>query len=369
MEIQAAVLYAPPGPLELVTVSLDAPRADEVVVRVAASGLCGSDLHLVDGSLEIPGPHGARRPPLPIIPGHEAAGVVERVGSDVRAVAPGDHVIINIYPGCGRCPTCRSGRPARCAELHQGYLADGTTRFSVDGRAVHHMAYCSSFADAIVVPESGCVKVRADMPLDRACLIGCGVTTGYSAVFNVAKVHPGASVLVVGAGGVGLNVIQSAFLAAATTIIAVDIGAAKLATAELFGATHTVDASAPDWVAQVLSLTGGRGVDFGFEAVSTPVTIRQAFDATANGGQLTIVGLAPPGSEVSYPASITKSVTRGGMAWARPWQDFPRIVELYLAGRFKLDELVTRTRPMSEVNLALRDLRDGVPGRTVLVPA
>lgn len=367
MQMKAAVLYGAHEPLVNETITLADPHPDEVVVRVAASGVCGSDLHLAEGALEIPGPHGPTGMPMPVVPGHEAAGVVERVGAAVRAVEVGDHVIINVYPGCGHCPTCRIGEPARCPHMRQGFLSDGTTRLSKDGQVIHHMAYCSSFAELMVVPETGAIKIRKDMPLERACLIGCGVTTGYSSVFNVAKVHPGASVVVVGAGGVGLNVIQSSYLAAATTIIAVDIGQAKLDKAVEFGATHVLDASQTDWVNEVKELTEGRGADFGFEAVSTPATIRQTFDATANRGLLTIVGLAPPGSEVSYPASITKSVARGGMAWSKPWLDFPRIVDLYLAGRYKLDELVTHELPLAEAELALEALRSGTEGRSVLV--
>ena len=366
MEMTAAVLRDWHTPLTLETVSLENPKADEVLVRVVASGLCGSDLHLTEGKLEIPGPHGPQLLPLPIVPGHEAAGIVESVGSDVRAVSPGDHVIINIYPGCGRCERCRTGWPSTCANVRQGYMPDGTTRISTNGKAIHHMAFSSTFAEFMVVTESGCIKIRDDMPLDRACLIGCGVTTGYSAVFNVAKVEPGTSVLVVGAGGVGLNVIQSAALAAATKIIVVDIGSTKLRKAQEFGATHTIDASEDsDWVTTVQRITGGLGADYGFEAVSTPTTIRQTFDATRVRGMVVIVGMTPPGSEVSYPATITRTVTRGGIAWSQPWIDFPRIVDLYLAGRYKLDELVTTTRPLSEVNVALQELKDGAEGRTV----
>lgn len=365
MEMTAAVLNAWHEPLVLQPVAIADPKPDEVLVRMIASGLCGSDLHLSEGKLEIPGPHGPQTLPLPIVPGHEGAGIVEAVGSEVRAVAPGDHVIINIYPGCGRCDRCRSGWPSTCTFVRQGYMPDGSTRLSRGGEAVHHMAFASTFAEYTVVTESGCVKIRKDMPLDRACLIGCGVTTGYSAVFNVAKVEPGTSVLVVGAGGVGLNVIQSAALAAATKIIVVDMGESKLQKAREFGATHTIDASVGDWVEEVQSLTSGLGVDYGFEAVSTPKTIRQTFDATRVRGLVVLVGMTPPGAEVSYPATITRTVTRGGIAWSQPWVDFPRIVDLYLAGRYKLDELVSVTRPLSEVNEALRELKAGTDGRSI----
>jgi Zn-dependent alcohol dehydrogenase len=377
--MHAAVAYEPKQTLAYESVTLAEPRPDEVLVRIAASGICGSDLHLVDGSLEIPGPNGPRMLPFPVVPGHEAAGVVEAAGAQVRAVSPGDHVIVNIYPGCGHCPSCHGGRPARCPNVSQGFMPDGSTRLRANGRPIHHMAYCSSFAEYAVVTEGGCVKIRQDMPLDLACLIGCGVATGYGAVFGAARVHPGASVLVVGAGGVGLNVIQSAALAGATTIVAVDIADSKLAVAAAFGATHTFRAAGgvdgtvgvdgtggADWQAGVRELTRGRGVDFGFEAVSTPATIRQAFDATANNGVFTIVGLAPPGSEVSYPATITKTVMRGGIANANPWTDFPAIVDLYLAGRFKLDELVAQRRPLRDVNQALDALRRDSDRRTVL---
>ncbi|GAA4540194.1 alcohol dehydrogenase catalytic domain-containing protein [Pseudonocardia xishanensis] len=358
----AAVLRHPRERLLLEEVEIADPREDEVLVAIAASGVCASDVHLADGTLEIPGLGGY---PLPIVPGHEAAGVVEQVGSAVRTVQPGDHVIINIYPGCGRCRPCVLGRAAECSEVRPGALPGGGSRLTSNGATVHQMSSCSSFAERTVVPQRGCVKIPPEMPLDRACLIGCGVATGFAAVFHVADVRPGDSVLVLGVGGVGLNVVQSAVLAGARTVVAVDLGATRLDKAKEFGATHVLDASSATWTTAVREIVAG-GVDHGFEVVSTPTTVRQVYDATRDGGMVTVVGLAPPGSTVALPTVPSKTFTRGGLRWARPASDFRALVDLYLAGRFKLDELVTDERPMREVNEVMDSMRRGLPGRTIL---
>ena len=365
MQCRAAILHEHRSALAVETVELGPLRSTDVLLRVSASGICGSDLHLVGGRLAVPTTKGPARLPLPIVPGHEAAGVVEAVGDEVRGLAAGDHVIVNVYPGCGRCAACMSGTRASCANPEPGLLPDGRSRIRLAGRAVHHMANCSSFAEFAIVPEAGCVRIRSDMPLDRACLIGCAVATGYGAVFKVAHVAPGTCALVVGAGGVGLNVIQCCRLAAATTIIAVDVSAAALERATAFGATHVFDGRDPDWVAAVRALTGG-GVDYAFEAVSSAATARAAFDATRERGLLAIVGLAEPGSETSYPTTITKTVTRAGLAWCDPHVDYPRLVELYLAGRLDLDGLIDRRWALDEVNDALAAVAAGGRGRAVL---
>jgi S-(hydroxymethyl)glutathione dehydrogenase / alcohol dehydrogenase len=359
----AAVLRRHHEPLALEEVTLADLLPGEVVVGIAAAGVCGSDVHLVDGALEIPGLGGF---PLPIVPGHEAAGVVEQVGAGVTTVQPGDHVVINIYPGCGRCRPCVLGVASHCTDTPLGTLPGGRRPVSdADGSALYQMSGCGAFATRVVVPERGCVRIRREMPLDRACLIGCGVATGFAAVHHVAGVRPGQSVLVVGAGGVGLNVVQSAALAGAYPVVAVDLGRQRLDTALAFGATHALEASDPGWVGEVRELTEG-GVDHAFEVVSSPATVRQAYDVTRDGGMLTVVGLAPPGSTVTLPTVPSKTITRGGLRWARPATDFPALVDLYLTGRFKLDELVADARPWEEVDDVLDSMRRGVPGRTIL---
>ncbi|MFF2114333.1 alcohol dehydrogenase catalytic domain-containing protein [Rhodococcus koreensis] len=359
----AAVLYAEREPLVLEQLDVADPGPDEVQIAVAASGICASDVHLADGTLDIPG---LPAYPLPVVPGHEAAGIVERVGSAVRRVQPGDYVIVNIYPGCGYCDDCICGRASHCSQMRPGELPSGGSRLSSRGRPIHQMSNCSSFSERTVVPARGCIKIPNRMPLDRACLIGCGVATAYGAVFRNAAVQPGHSVLVVGVGGVGLNVVQAAVVAGATTIIAVDLGQGRLDQAAEFGATHTIDAADPDWPSRVADLTAG-GVDRGFEVVSTPGTVRQAYEATRDGGLLTVVGLAPPGSTVTLPTVPSKGFARGGLRWTQPVVDYSVLVQLYLEGRLKLDELISHERPLMEVNDVLDEIRRGEHrGRVIL---
>jgi S-(hydroxymethyl)glutathione dehydrogenase / alcohol dehydrogenase len=362
MDVKAAVLYGVGHELQVETLTLADPQPNDVLVRVVGSGVCGSDTHVIDG--ELPSWQ------CPIVLGHEAAGVVEAVGSQVRYVKPGDHVVLGWTPGCGHCPTCWSGNPRLCPNLpYNGLHYDGRTRFSKNGTDIHAMAHVGGFSDHVVVGERTCVKIREDAPLEKVCLIGCGVATGYGAVFFDAQVHPGSSAVVIGCGGVGLNVIQSLALAAATQIIAVDINHFKLGKAREFGATHTIDAKHEDVIGTIRELTQGRGVDYGFEVISTTPTIRQAFDATRMGGTVVVVGVvSPPGAEVSIPASPKKTV-RSGAPGGVQWTNTPLLVDLYMAGKLKLDELVSKERPLQEVNEAFADLRAGEVARTVLLPS
>jgi len=355
----AAVLYQPHEPLRVEEIDLEMPHAHEVLVKVVGSGVCGSDTHVLDGDLPIFG--------FPVVPGHEVAGIVEEVGPEVNMVTPGDHVLVNLMPGCGYCLACCLGQAGGCTNLRPGRLLDGTTRMRRDGQDIFQMINVGGFADRIVVGERGCVKIRQDAPLEKACLISCGVATGWSAVFYGAKVTPGSSAVVVGCGGVGLNVVQCLRLALAQTVIAVDVNPAKLDAAMEFGASHVVDASSTDPVDAVRDITGA-GVDFGFEVISTGKTIRQAFESTRPGGKVTVVGLASLGDELTIPASVGRTVTNGGWGEISAWRDFPLLVDLYLEGKLKVDELVTRTRPLAEVNEAFDDLRSGRVARTVLLP-
>ena len=277
MEMTAAVLYAINEPMAIETVDLDEPGDEEVLVRMAAAGVCHSDYHVIKGEWTMP---------LPMVLGHEAAGVVERVGSRVSRVKPGDPVILNFRPNCGTCRHCTVGRPVLCDGITTArwLMFDGTARLHTKaGDDINHMARVASFAEYTVVPESGAVPVRRDMPLDKAALIGCAVMTGVGATINTVQVTPGSSVLVIGCGGVGLNVIQGAALAGAARIIAVDTLQNKLSYAREFGATDVLVASEGDVVERVVEMTSG-GVDYAFEAIGNATTIRQCYEATGLGG-------------------------------------------------------------------------------------
>ncbi len=362
--MKAAVYYRGGEPLRVEEVELLEPQRQEVTVRIAAAGVCHSDLHFVDGVL----PH-----PSPAVLGHEGAGIVEAMGEGVTYVQPGDHVILSFIPSCGQCAYCIVGRPNLCTAGNRaaarGTLLDGTTRLRKDGEMVYHMSCTACFAERAVVPESGVVKVREEMPLDRAALIGCGVMTGVGAAINTAKVQPGSTVAVIGCGGVGLNVIQGAALAGAARIIAIDVSDYKLELARQFGATDAVDASKDDPVAAVRELSPG-GVDYAFEVIGRPETMRQAYDATRRGGTAVVVGLAPAGAEVSIPAGSLlqeKVLTGSAYGGTRARVDMPKLVELYMGGKLKLDELISRRYPLEGIEKAFEAMRQGEVARSVIV--
>lgn len=365
MKARAAVLFEVGKPLELCEVDVDPPREGEVLIRMAAGGVCHSDLHAMTGHLVAP---------LPAILGHEGAGVVAEVGPGVRSLKPGDHVVPLWRLSCGQCEYCTAERPALCPAGTQirmtGRLLDGTTRFRFRGQEIKHFAGVSAFSEYTVVPEGAALRIPEDLPLDRAALLGCAVITGVGAVIHCARVRPGSSVAVFGAGGVGLNVIQGAHLAGASTIIAVDVVERKLGFARQFGASHTVDARAGDPVAQVRALTGGRGVDYAFEVVGTPATMRQAYDCLAKRGVAVVVGVSPMTAEVAVPVMslvFEERVLTGSLyGSSRPRLDIPRLVELYRGGRLKLDELLTRTYPFAEINEAYAALERGEVARSVV---
>jgi len=365
MKARAAVLFEVGKGLQLCDVDVAAPQAGEVVIRMAAGGVCHSDLHAMTGHLAAP---------LPAILGHEGAGVVADVGPGVTTVKPGDHVIPLWRLSCGVCEFCSDGRPALCNAGLQvrmtGRFLDGTTRFSLSGREIKHFAGVSTFAEYSVVPEKAVLKIPDDLPLDRAALLGCAVITGFGAVVNCAKVRPGSSVVVFGAGGVGLNAIQSAAIAGAEKIIAVDLAARKLDYARQFGATHTVNASSGDPVAEVRALTGGRGVDYAFEVIGLPKTMRQAYDCLAKRGLAVVVGVAPMTTEVSVPVMslvFEERVLTGSIyGSSRPSIDIPKLIALYRSGKLKLDELLTRTYPFEQINEAYAALERGEVARSVV---
>jgi len=362
--MRAAVLYSVNEPFQVEEVELARPGQGEVRVQLKASGVCHSDLSIQRGVLPMPPPR---------IIGHEGAGVVKEVGSGVTSVAPGDHVILSwMYP-CGHCSECGRGRPAHCAQalgvVFGGGALDGGTRFKVRGQDMPH--WVGSFAEETVVPEVACIKIRDDAPLDKACLVGCGVMTGVGAVWNTAKVQPGETVAVFGAGGVGLNAIQAAAIAGAEKIVAVDLLASKLELAREFGATHTVDASKSDPEGEIRGLTNGRGVDWAFEVIGAPKVIATAFSCLARGGNVVVVGVPPFGSEVTLPGFAFPMEEKGviGSYYGTPrfHYDMPRIIDMYMAGRLKLDQLVTKTFPLADINQALDALDKGAVARGVIV--
>ncbi len=362
MKTRAAVLYQPNTPLVVEELDIDAPLEGEVLVKVAAAGVCHSDYHVMKGEWSSP---------MPVVLGHEGAGVVERVGAGVKNVKAGDHVILNFRPNCGWCAHCVRGQPVLCAgsETPRHEMFSGGSRLSRNGETVHHFARTSCFSEYAVVQESGAVPIRQDMPLDRAALIGCSVMTGVGAVINTARVEPGAKVVVLGCGGVGLNCVQGAVLAGADQIVAVDIRQNKLDYAREFGATDVVNASNQDPVAVVHELTGG-GADYAFEALGRAQTIRQAYESTRPGGKAVVVGMAPENDDVSINAlSLPRNekILMGSYyGSARPWIDLPRLVDLYLAKRLRVDELVTRSYSLDEINVAYDALAQGDVARSII---
>jgi S-(hydroxymethyl)glutathione dehydrogenase/alcohol dehydrogenase len=360
--MRAAVLYNWNEPFTVEQVDLAPPRQGEVRVKLAASGVCHSDLSIQRGKLPLPPPR---------IIGHEGAGVVEELGPGVTSLAVGDHVVLCwMYP-CGRCVDCGRGRPAHCAVALGRMFAgpDGGPRFSVKGQGIPH--WVGSFAEHTVVPESACVRIRPDAPLEKACLVGCGVMTGVGAVLNTAKVEEGDTVAVFGAGGVGLNVIQGAVLAGAGRIIAVDLLDSKLALAREFGASDTVNASTGAPEQAIRDLTGGRGVDWAFEVIGLPAVIAQAFASLARAGKVVVVGAPTIDAQVTLPAFPMSMEEKGviGSFYGSPrfQYDMPRLIDLYMAGKLKLDQLVTRKYDLADLNVALGAMEKGELARGVIV--
>ena len=362
--MKAAILYEANKPLQVVDVEQQGPQAGEARVRVMATGICHSDWHIMNGDWPLP---------LPMVLGHEAAGVVERVGAGVANVKPGDHIIFSFRPHCGHCLYCSTGRSILC-DGHPSVrwaLLDGTCRLKRNGQDVFQMARIGTFSEYVVCPAEMLVPIRKDMPWAQAALMGCCVPTGVGAVTHCAKVEAGASVLAIGCGGVGLNVVQGARLAGAGKIIACDLLENKLAFAREFGATHTIDASQEKVVDRVRELTGGRGADYAFDAIGGEATTLQILDAIRPGGTAVIVGMAA----MSVRAPITpylmalqeKSIKGTMYGSVRPNVDFPRLVDLYLDGRLKIDQLISRTYKLEEINEGFQALRSGQVARGVVV--
>ncbi|MYU22607.1 Zn-dependent alcohol dehydrogenase [Streptomyces sp. SID8352] len=358
--MRAAVLNSAPGRLDLEEVEIDAPGPHEVLVRTAAVGLCHSDLHYLDAVFATG---------LPEVLGHEAAGVVEEVGEEVRSVRPGDHVVTCLTVFCGHCRYCTDGRLSLCANRSALHSRPRPALVNADGTAVGRMSGIGGFAERMLVHENGLVTITPSMPLDRACLIGCSVMTGAGAVFRAARVRPGSDVAVFGCGGVGMAAVQGARLAGANRVVAVDISPDKLALACSMGATHTVDARDGDVVGTVRALTGG-GVDYSFEAIGRRETAEQAFHALAPGGTATVLGMIPADQPLSIPGTelfLHEKRLQGSFIGSNQFRvDIPRFVDLYQQGRLRLDEMVSRVLPLEEINDGFHALRSGTVNRVVV---
>lgn len=363
MKTKAAVLNELNSPMVVEELELMEPQAGEVLVKFTASGVCHSDLHVINGSLPYD---------LPVVLGHEGGGVVEKSGPSVTRVSEGDHIITAYIPTCGSCRFCSTGHPNLCILRYQArnVMLNGTHRLFRNGQPINHFMQVSSYAQYAVLPQESVVPIRKDAPLDKVCLIGCGVAAGSGAVFNRAKVAPGSSVAVFGCGGVGLSVVQGAAIAGARRIIAVDLLRNKLEMADGMGATHIVDASNEDPVARIQELTGGMGADYAFEAIGSPATIQQAFHSVHPGGTCVVIGVSPSGAEVTLKTSmISPERTLMGTSFgsARQMADLPMLVDMYMDGRLKLDELISRTMPLEEINTAFDLLQKGEVARSVIV--
>ena len=359
--MKAAVLNSCPGDLEIEDVAIDKPGPREVLIQTAAAGLCHSDLHFLEAKYPAQ---------VPVVLGHESAGVVEAVGEDVQYVKPGDHVITCLSVFCGHCEECLTGHMSLCQNPETRRPHGSAARLSrPDGSTMNQFLNLSSFAEQMLVHEHAIVKINPDMPLDRACLLGCGATTGLGAVQNTAKVEPGSTVAVIGCGGIGLNAIQGAYLAGASRIIAVDMLDSKLELAKVFGATDTVNASDGNAVPKVMELTGG-GVHYSFEAIGLKIAAEQAFAMLRRGGTATVIGMIPIGESVELPGFAflgEKKIQGSAMGSNRFRVDMPRYVDLYLQGRLKLDELVSARIPIEEINQGFAAMKTGEVARSVVM--
>jgi NDMA-dependent alcohol dehydrogenase len=362
--MKAAILYEANTPLQVVDVEQQGPKAGEARVRVMAAGVCHSDWHIMNGDWTVP---------LPMVLGHEAAGLVEEVGAGVTTVRPGDHIIFSFRAQCGRCFYCSIGRSVLCDghPTPRWGMLDGTYRLKRDGKDIYQMARLGTFAESVICPAEMLVAIRKEMPWPQASLVGCSVPTGVGAVTACAKVETGASVLVIGCGGVGLNVVQGARLVGARQIIACDLLDGKLDYAREFGATHTVNGAREDVVARVRELTGGRGTDYAFDAIGGEATTLQILDAIRPGGTAVIVGMAAMSVRapiMPYAMALQEKTLKGTIYGSvRPNIDFPRLVDLYLDGRLQLDRLISRTYKLDEINEGFRAMRSGEVARGVVV--
>ncbi len=362
--MKAAVLHQIGGPFSVEEVELLPPEPGEVRVRLAAAGICHSDWHFVTGDLPRD---------MPLVLGHEGAGIVEEVGDGVTSVQPGQRVILNWAPSCGACFYCDRSRPIHCETFwpwRNGTMPDGSTRLRLNGETVRQFSTHSTFAEQAIAPAEAVVPIADDIPFDVAALVGCAVTTGVGAAVNTVTIRPGESVAVFGCGGVGLNILQGARLSAAHPIIAVDTDPAKLEIAGQFGATHAV-APGKEGRAQIRDLTDGRGVEYAFEAVGLPAVQEEAFKVIRRGGALVVVGVAPAGSKTTYSGldlhASEKRILGSLFGSTDPRREFPRLLNLYRDGQLMLDELISKRDRLDQINEAYADLLKGGVKRGVIV--
>jgi S-(hydroxymethyl)glutathione dehydrogenase/alcohol dehydrogenase len=368
MKVRAALARAAGAPLEVTEVDLEGPKAGEALIEIKATGICHTDAFTLSGK----DPEGL----FPSIMGHEGAGIVVEIGPGVTTLKPGDHVIPLYIPECRTCPSCLSGRTNLCTAIREtqgrGLMPDGTSRFSLGGKPVHHYMGTSTFANYTVVPEIALAKIRADAPFDKVCYIGCGVTTGVGAVTNTAKVQVGDRVVVFGLGGIGLNVVQGARLAGASMIVGVDLNPARQAIASKFGMTHFVNPAEVrgELVPYLVDLTKG-GADFSFECVGNVKLMRQALECCQRGwGTCVIIGVAGAGEEISTrPFQLVTGRTWKGTAFggAKSRRDVPKIVDWYMDGRINIDDLITHTMPLDRINQGFDLMHQGKSIRGVVI--
>jgi S-(hydroxymethyl)glutathione dehydrogenase/alcohol dehydrogenase len=357
--MKAAVLHEVNQPLSIEEVQLAKPKRREVLLRTAFAGLCHSDLHFIEGLYPFP---------LPVVLGHEAAAVVEAVGSDVTYVKPGDHVITCLSVFCGECPQCVTGHTNLCENTEVKLLPGAARRLKQNNKVVNQAFNLSAFAEQMLVHEHAIVKVREDIPLDRAALVGCGVVTGVGAVFHAAKVEPGSTVAVIGCGGIGLSAVNGAALAGAERIIAIDTVASKLQLAKKMGATDTINASNADPVEMVKEMTGG-GVPYSFEAIGTKKTAEQSFAMLRPGGVATIIGMIPFGVKIELHGADflrDRKIQGTSMGGNHFRVDMPRLLELWRQGRLKLDHLISGRIKLEQINEGFAKLKSGAPVRQLI---
>jgi Zn-dependent alcohol dehydrogenase len=361
--VKAAVMTGFNEPLAIDSLTLKDPREGEVAVRLVASGVCHSDLSVVQGKIPLP---------PPAVLGHEGAGIVEEIGAGVTNLKPGDHVVLTWVRNCGRCHYCCNGRSHLCDGAIQAAMAGEDFVFEKAGSPVSRLAGVGSFAERTVVRATAAIKIPQDVPLDKACLVGCGVMTGVGAAINTVKIEPGQTVAVFGCGGVGLNVIQGAALCSPSRIIAVDLVAQKLKWAKEFGATDTVNGQdVNDVPSAIKELTGGLGVDYAFEVIGAPPVILQAFMSLKRGGKAVVVGVPAFTDQVSVPGVMfaleEKSIVGSLYGSANLQRDVPRLVDLYMHKRIKIDELISRRIGLNDVNAAFQAMERGEVARSVIV--
>jgi alcohol dehydrogenase len=373
MSVRAAVLrqaglprpYAQSRPLSVEEVGLEPPGPGEALVKIVSAGLCHSDLAAVEG---------VRRFPLPVVLGHEAAGIVTELGEGVTSAKVGDHVVLSFVASCGRCVYCLSGRPALCDPGRQANrnatLVNGAKKFSKDGELIGHHLGVSAFSEYTVVSDKSLIPLPKELPLEKAALFGCAVTTGFGAVMNTARVRPGSSVAVFGCGGVGLNIVQATRIAGASTIIAVDVLDEKLEVASRLGATHVVNSRKTDPVEEVKKITDGKGVDYAFEAVGLTNVMEQAFRTTKKQGMTVCIGMTSPDNRIVIPSTLLideeRQLVGSFMGSAVPIRDIPILVNLYLQGRINLEYLISRYITLDEINEALDRLASGEAVRQII---